>query len=174
MEAPVLMTEDEKKKHLGKVNETAKNTIADLRESIWALKKQQVEIDELADKLKLYAQNQLSHQKGIRLEVTENIAIKSIISSAEALNIFRIFQEAINNSSKYAGGTKMILSVEATNDLVYKITIADDGKGFNASSVYNGHYGLENMQQRAKDIRAVLRIESSSNAGTSVTLTRSH
>ena len=52
LEAPDEMTEDEKKNHLGKLNETAKSTIADLRESIWALKKQQVEVDELADKLK--------------------------------------------------------------------------------------------------------------------------
>ena len=146
------MTEEEKKKHLNKVNDTAKSTIADLRESIWALKKQQVEIAELADKLKLYARDRFMHQSSTRLEVLENIERVSVISSAEALHIFRIFQEAINNALKYAGADLIILSIASDSADVYHISLQDDGKGFDTQAVYSDHYGLENMRDRAKDI----------------------
>ncbi len=171
LEAPAMLSEEEKKKHLRKINETAKTTIADLRESIWALKKQQVEIDELADKIKLYAQNQLSHQAGIQLEVHENILQKTILSSAEALNIFRICQEAVQNALQHSGADKIILSIETGENIVCIISIADNGEGFDTKKHFSGHYGLENMQQRSADIHASLSINSSAN-GTIVNLVK--
>ena len=170
LDAPALLTDVQKKTHLGKINDAAKSTIADLRESIWALKKQQVDIDELADKIKLYAQNQLSHQAGMQLEVRETILHKTILSSAEALNIFRICQEAIHNASKHSAAGKITLSIENKDDTAYFISISDDGKGFDTAGSFDDHYGLENIYQRAKDIQAILHINSSKNAGTSVTL----
>ena len=160
LEAPVIMTEEEKKKHLFKVNETAKNTIADLRESIWALKKQQVDIAELADKLKLYTRNRLAHQSDTRLEIRENITRTAVVSSAEALHIFRIFQEALGNAIKYAACTLIELSITADNTFLYNISLHDNGKGFDTTAVYPDHYGLGNMQDRAKEIHAVLEINS--------------
>lgn len=172
LEAPASLTEEEKKNHLSRVNDTAKSTIADLRESIWALKKQQVEMDELADKIKLFAQNQLSHQVGIQLEVHENILRKTVLSSAEALNIFRIFQEAINNALKYSGASKIILSIETNNLFAYNLSIADNGKGFDTNVALNDHYGIENMQQRSKDIHAILNINSKPHDGTAISLSK--
>ncbi|MEP6746999.1 MAG: histidine kinase [Bacteroidota bacterium] len=172
LEAPASLTEDEKKKHLSKVNETAKSTIADLRESIWALKKQQVEVDELADKIKLFAQSQLAHQVGMQLEVHENILHKTILSSAEALNIFRIFQEAINNALKYSDASKIILSIETSEIFLYHLSLEDDGTGFDTKGNFTDHYGLENMQQRSKDIRAALNITSISKQGSIVSLSK--
>ncbi|MFT3933192.1 MAG: sensor histidine kinase [Chitinophagaceae bacterium] len=172
LEAPASMTEEQKSQHLTKINETAKSTIADLRESIWALKKPQVEIDELADKIKLYIQNQLSHQDSIQLDVNESIIQKSTLSSPEALNVFRICQEAIHNAIKHSSASKIILSIENGDEVAYNISIKDNGTGFNTKEQFKDHYGLENIYQRAKDIHAVLNISSVINSGTTVTLTR--
>jgi hypothetical protein len=80
IDAPVYLSEEEKNRRLGKVNETAKSTITDLRETIWAMKKETVEIEELADRLKLFAQNQLAHKENMKLAVKENVAAKLTLS----------------------------------------------------------------------------------------------
>jgi two-component system, NarL family, sensor kinase len=170
LDAPVLMSDEDKNKRLGKLNEAAKNTITDLRETIWALKKENVKMEELADRLKLYVQNQLSHKMNMKLNVLEKIDAGLILSPAEALNIFRIFQEAINNAVKYSDAHEIILSVTTTTG-AYRISVTDNGKGFDANAQHKGHYGLENMRERAKEINVILEI-TSNEKGTSIMLSK--
>ncbi len=170
LEAPAILTDDEKKEHLNKINATAKSTIADLRESIWALKKQSVEIDELADKIKLYAQSRLVQQNAVHLEIKEHILQKTFLSSVAALNIFRICQEAIDNAVKHSGADKISISIETSANGGYCMAVSDNGKGFNTSGYVNEHNGLENMRQRAREVQAVLRITSTIDNGTLVQL----
>ena len=172
IDAPVYLSDEEKKRRLGKVNETAKSTITDLRETIWAMKKETVEIEELADRLKLYAQNQLAHKENIKLVVKENVAAKLTLSPKEALNIFRIFQEAINNAVKYSDATEIRLSVSVETPLRYSISVQDNGKGFDPTVSYPCHYGLENMKERAGEIQLKLAITSQKNGGTMVMLSK--
>jgi len=173
LDAPVQLSEVEKLNRLIKINQTAKDTIADLRETIWALKKEIIDFDELADKLKLYAQHQLAHKPNQQMEIRDNITFKRKLSSVEALNIYRIFQEAINNAIKYAGSGKMVLSITADSEVEYNINLADGGKGFDMLESFPGHYGLGNMRERAKQIPADLVITSQINKGTTVNLTKS-
>lgn len=172
IEAPVVLSEEEKNKRLNQLNQTAKNTITDLRETIWALKKETVEIEELADRLKLYAQNQLSYKPNMKLNAQEKLTVKIILSPAEALNIFRIFQEAINNAVKYSNAGEILLSVTTRAPSWYSISVSDNGKGFDTTVLRQGHYGLENMKERAKEIQLVLEITSSKNNGTMVVLSK--
>jgi len=170
LNAPPVLSEEEKNKRLGQLNETAKNTITDLRETIWALKKENVEIEELADRLKSYAQNQLSYKVNMKLNVREKLDVKIILSPAEALNIFRIFQEAINNAVKYSNAGEILLSVITESSSWYRISVSDNGQGFDTNVLYQGHYGLENMRKRAKEIKVILEITSIKNNGTTVIL----
>jgi two-component system, NarL family, sensor kinase len=170
LDAPVHLSDEEKNKRLGKVNETAKSTITDLRETIWALKKESVEIEELADKLKLYAQNQLAYKDEMRLDVKENLALNLILTPAEALNVFRIFQEAIHNAVKYSGATEIRLVLTSAAPSIYSIVVADNGRGFDDTAVFAGHYGLENMKERAKELKLRLEINSNYGSGTTVML----
>jgi signal transduction histidine kinase len=172
IEAPVILSEEEKNKRLSQLNQTAKNTITDLRETIWALKKETVEIEELADRLKLYAQNQLLYKINMKLNVQEKLTVKIILSPAEALNIFRIFQEAINNAVKYSNAEEILLSVTTEAPSGYSISVSDNGKGFDTKVLHQGHYGLENMRERAKEIQLILEITSSKNNGTMVILSK--
>ena len=47
----------------------------------------------------------------MKLNVEEKLNAKLILTSSEALNIFRIFQEAINNAVKYSNAEEILLSV---------------------------------------------------------------
>ncbi len=172
IEAPVVLSEEERDKRFSKLNQAAKNAITDLRETIWALKKETVEIEELADRLKLYAQNQLSYKIDMKLNVHEKIEVKIILSSVEALHIFRIFQEAINNAVKYSNAEEILLSVTTETPGCYFISLKDNGKGFDSNILQKGHYGLENMKERAREIQSKLEINSSEKMGTTIIVSK--
>lgn len=89
------------------------------------------------------------------------------------INLFRIAQEAINNSLKYADAE--IINVQLTKEGNFLfLSIEDDGKGFNKSNLYNkvrdtGH-GLRNMEDRAKIVKGIIEIDSKKDFGTLVTV----
>ena len=83
-------------------------------------------------------------------------------------NFYLIFKEAVNNMAKYSGaanGFVMIWNRENT----LKMTIRDDGNGFELSKVKTGN-GLINMQQRAEGMKARFNLESIPGKGTIVEL----
>jgi signal transduction histidine kinase len=92
------------------------------------------------------------------------------------LNIYRIVQEAINNSIKHAKAQNIEVQLYK-NEEEFQLTIEDDGEGFDATSANkishftkrSGH-GLNNIINRAKIINGELSIESSANLGTMITL----
>jgi signal transduction histidine kinase/sugar lactone lactonase YvrE len=166
------ITADEKEEKLQFVNNTARDIIATLRETIWALNKQQITLEEFSDKLKVFIQKHIAIYPGIKLEFNEQVGEGIILGPSEALNLFRICQEAITNALKYASAS--VLAIHILNDNgTYKITIADNGAGFDMSAVdASVQNGLENMKYRAQDINCILVIDTSVGGGTRVTVTK--
>ena len=63
------------------------------------------------------------------------------------LVIFRIFQEAVNNTLKYAKAANLKIGLYYTAQM-FNLLIEDDGAGFNTEKVDNkGGSGLRNMTQ---------------------------
>ena len=50
------------------------------------------------------------------------------------------------------------------------LEIQDNGKGFDTNSMFESHYGLSNMRERAAQFGAVLKIASQPNTGTNVSV----
>ncbi len=172
IETPNAFDREEEKSRLAVVNDTARNLVIDLRETIWAMKKEFILLDEFADKLKLYLQSQALLQPQLETIITENIRKKYNFSPTEALNIFRICQEAIANSVRHSQAERICLSIQSGPDQDFSFTIEDNGKGFVPNVRYHGHYGLENMTHRAAEAGAKVTIESQPGKGTRVTVFR--
>jgi PAS domain S-box-containing protein len=84
--------------------------------------------------------------------------------------LYRIAQEALNNSAKYSRAQRVEVILERRPDCVLLI-IEDDGIGFEAGAGAGGSgFGLEGMRERAGLIGASLEIESASGRGTTVLL----
>lgn len=90
-------------------------------------------------------------------------------------NIFRIVQEAINNSIKYSETNRIEIKLEYTDtDMI--LTIKDDGKGFNEKMVEARSMNIEsgrgffNMYERTEYINGNLEIKSAPGEGTTVSL----
>jgi len=82
--------------------------------------------------------------------------------------LYRIAQEALNNSLKHAAATGVTVRIQIEgNRLTMEIT--DDGRGFDLDTVTDkGGIGLSSMQERAEKLNGDIRIVSTPGKGTEV------
>jgi two-component system NarL family sensor kinase len=96
------------------------------------------------------------------------------MDSPRQLVVYRIVQESIQNTIKHAKASRVDIQVEYTERLL-KVTIQDDGIGFDADTQINqGAFaigsGLRNIKSRAKLIGGEVMFTSASPRGTCVNL----
>jgi len=85
-----------------------------------------------------------------------------------AVALFRIAQEALNNIVKHAGAKQVRLSL-ALRGLDAVVSISDDGQGFDlASAGRAGRWGMRTMRERAEAAGGRIDVFSSPGKGTSV------
>ena len=84
--------------------------------------------------------------------------------------LYRICQEALNNVARHSGAGRVTVRLVATPEQVL-LTVEDDGRGFDASEVHEGRYGLVGMNERARTLGGDLDVRSSPSAGTRVEVT---
>jgi two-component system nitrate/nitrite sensor histidine kinase NarX len=75
----------------------------------------------------------------------------------------------LNNIMKHAEATRVSISLRLTHQEV-RLSVVDDGRGFDARSIPPGRLGLGIMQERAAAIGARLRINSRHGAGSQIRL----
>jgi signal transduction histidine kinase len=165
---------EDERKYLEYVNETAKAAMIDLRETIWVLNRHEVEVQEFVDKLKSYLRQQLQGQEVVRWNFSEHIRATWRLPSGEVMHLFRITQELISNVLKHSDADMIQIRFEAFEMGAYRLKVEDNGRGFDVRSKQEGHYGMENIHQRAREIGAVLVVESRLSAGTRVVLEKSN
>ena len=156
--------------NIEKVKGTSKQLLQTLRETIWILNKEQVTAQEFFDKLVDYTHRYLQFYPGIQLQVKEDFSLQKTLNSNEALQLFRICQEAVSNACKYSGSTSLFLQGNSQQTF-FEISIQDFGKGFVVNQMNEeGHYGLKNMQLRATTINATLVITAAIGNGATVAI----
>jgi PAS domain S-box-containing protein len=84
-------------------------------------------------------------------------------------HLYRIISEALHNIAKHARAVQAAVRV-TTDAGILRLTVSDDGIGFDPETGYAGHLGLSTMAERAAAIGAGLTIDSAPGAGTAVTL----
>lgn len=85
--------------------------------------------------------------------------------------LYRITQEALNNSLKHAGATSVTVRLGMDDGFVV-LEVADNGRGFDLHSdaYQRGGMGLSNMRQRAEKLGGALEIHSAVGKGTTVSV----
>jgi signal transduction histidine kinase len=89
-------------------------------------------------------------------------------NNQDAIILFRIIQEFISNTVKYAQATQLTISLQYTSDNLY-VLAEDNGVGFDAETVEKGS-GLINMQSRADLTDSDFSLISKPKEGTKLTL----
>lgn len=93
----------------------------------------------------------------------------TVITATAGVNIYRTIQETVNNILKHAGARKISISIKNDDNGFHRITITDDGKGFDPTQIIQGN-GLHNMAARTDEIGGKFSLESQVSKGTSITL----
>lgn len=90
----------------------------------------------------------------------------SAVTGAYKIHIYRIIQEAIQNSNKYSHAERCLIILLKTADKI-TIRIWDNGIGFNPEKQKDG-IGLKNIKDRTKSLGGELKIISNSDDGTTI------
>ena len=152
------------------VGDNARDTIQLLRETIWAIHQDSFTISEFTQKVEDYLQKYLTPYEHMTYHFHQQGAATFLLSPTQALNLFRIVQEAIQNTVKYAEATTIDIYFDCKNG--FEMAIIDNGKGMDLSQeIPDNHYGLQNMQHRAEEIGGLLHLESFPQKGFEVKVT---
>lgn len=109
-----------------------------------------------------------SVQKTCGVHCTLRAAEKiSINDNVLATHVFRIAQEAMNNSIKHSKAKNIEVTLEVNGEQL-QLRVTDDGTGFSPEAKLNG-LGLRIMQFRARRIGGELQVAAGDKGGTSVT-----
>jgi signal transduction histidine kinase len=157
--------------HAGKISQAADQTVRSLEEIVWAVRPGSDTLQGLVDYIAHFA-NELFEGNAIRcrLDLPSDLPAHALPPDLRH-NIFLIMKEALTNVLKHAGGSVVHLQIQA-DDKKLKITIADDGKGFDAGATETNreHNGLENMRRRAAAVGGRLEVTSETGKGTRMEL----
>jgi signal transduction histidine kinase len=101
--------------------------------------------------------------EGIERQLTQEISI----------HLFRIAQEALNNTKRHSGATKLTLRLAFHPETV-KMTIWDNGKGFSRKGIRKlsneNKLGIIGIQERVRLLDGILKIDSSRSKGTKLSV----
>jgi len=106
--------------------------------------------------------NKVNRLKQINFSLSHN-GIQERIGQQKENNLFRITQELINNTLKYAHAKNVTIDVLNRNNNII-LMYEDDGKGCNLQSAKKG-YGLNNIQSRSRSLGGTVAFDSYPGAG---------
>jgi two-component system, NarL family, sensor kinase len=153
---------------LVKVNQLSEQSRASmnvLRETIWAVQETTHTLDEFTLRVRIFLERVMgAHEINWSLNCVGNI--NKNLSPEQTLHLFRMIQEVTQNIIKHAGAKKANYSIDA-NINTFKISINDDGKGFDTNVIYSSN-GLKNLAARIKELDGTIEIKSALQKGTSI------
>jgi signal transduction histidine kinase len=112
----------------------------------------------------LLTQNQATR---VRLAVEDRAA--KAVSDEQSLHLFLVIQEAVSNCIQHGRAQEAKVSLKMLKQGV-RLSIRDNGRGFNPDTAKGTGHGLSNMAARAQKIGGRLTVLSKVNGGTRVVL----
>jgi len=147
------------KERLMRLSQFGRETMRELRHSIWAMKHEEGDVSELVLKLNEIRQRLQDNGQGLRIEIINNLQTSFTLRSVQMLNLYRVVQEALQNAVKHAAATRVQI-IFSEHDGGFDLWICDNGKGFDPQQVTNGN-GMLNMKQRCKEAGCTWEVRSS-------------
>jgi signal transduction histidine kinase len=119
---------------------------------------------------------QVSHRltAGSPMSVDLQIADLPQLPAAMEVAVVRIVTEAVTNAVRHAGASRARVTIEMF-DAMLRVTISDDGRGFDVriQGAPRSGNGMETMRERAEELRGRLTVDSDG-SGTTVTVHLPH
>lgn len=158
------------KTSLHDLKENAAEIMSNLRDTIWALNNEKISLTAMSDRFKRYAQKASQNYPSVNVLVKEEITDDVSLSPIQALNLFRVLQEAITNALKHSQGKLIDVIFRSKGNI--RIMVNDNGIGFGNKRLSANGNGITNMESRAKESGFAFGIRMLESGGTEVSLSR--
>ncbi len=143
--------------NLQKIETYASKSIENMREIIWAMNSNYDVLPELIAYTRRFVLEYFEdHHLACKANVPDKFPIIPI-SGVKRRNIFLCVKESAHNIVKHAKAKSVEIKFEYENGL--KITIKDNGNGFNQKIKKHSGYGLKNMRRRIEEVGGKMTIE---------------
>ena len=164
-DSEAYVRDDASKGSFEQIGEISRNASNILRDTIWAIRKDTLDVEEFVGKLMQFIHRR---QGSLNIQFVNQIKEEVQLTPSQSLNLFRVCQECIHNTIKHAKAHVMKIEMR-TNKGQIEIDLADDGVGM--GDKYLDGYGLNNMRERISEIGGTIVFESQSSKGTRVSVT---
>lgn len=143
-----------------------RNTITELRDTIWAMNKENISFTDLKIRINNFIESARIATKGIEFsfEMDEKIDEEYSFSALEGINIYRVIQESINNSIKHAEPNEIKIKFKKSGER-FVICVSDNGIGLDENNIKLGN-GIHNMHKRIAELGGELTITNNKGKGT--------
>ncbi len=161
---------DRARESLDRARAMLRHSQAETRRSVWDLRAPIVTGTELTETLEELA-SQMRQPDGPVITVSVAPGL-GLMTGRSANHLFRIAQEAVTNSIKHSGATKINIDLRE-EDGSLRLNVADNGIGFDMAcspSIADGHFGVSGMRERAAKLQGTLQVDRGSDAGTAIML----
>ncbi|HEY2725760.1 MAG TPA: two-component regulator propeller domain-containing protein, partial [Parafilimonas sp.] len=150
---------------LSKMGVASRSMIDIMSDIVWAVHPKNDQFENVLQRMQYFAGELLSG-KNILLQFDVDDKAKNIkLPMEKRKNFYLIFKEAITNAYKYSNSDKLHVKIFYEGNIL-SLCVFDYGNGFETRQNFLGGNGLKNMQLRAKEIDAVLKINSTKFKGT--------
>ncbi|WP_425433448.1 GAF domain-containing sensor histidine kinase [Glycomyces artemisiae] len=150
------------RERLDEVEQLAAEAVAELRGVIVELRPADLDVHGLVETLRRHtALLDRLHDTSVHFAVRSPVDL----SRDGEVEVLRLVQEALGNAFRHAKARNVTLTIESE-----RITIADDGLGFDADEAATRGLGLLSMRERAKALGGDLHLATAPGEGTVVTL----
>ncbi len=153
---------------LDQLHSLTRTALAEMRALIFELRPGALAEEGLAAALAKHAAAVSARE---RLDVTVDAPTERVaLPPAVEEHVYRVVLEALNNAVRHAAATRVGIVVAQRAGAGLRVTVEDDGVGFEPATHRPGHLGLTTMRDRAAAVGGSLTVASSPGTGTRVVL----
>ncbi|HEX2629580.1 MAG TPA: triple tyrosine motif-containing protein, partial [Chitinophagaceae bacterium] len=162
------MPEEQVKQYLQKIKDNSGRMMESMSDIVWAINPANDTFEKVIVRMKEFAAEILEPAKINYYFSEEGSLDKAQLNLEQRKDIYMVFKEAVNNAVKYSNATEVNIVLQKKDDSL-RMLIMDNGNGFDTDQWHSGN-GLKNMQSRAREMKAVLRVDSIKGTGTTIIL----
>lgn len=149
-----------------RISSMARELVAALYQTVWTVNPEHDHLESLVNYICQLTQN-LCETARIRCRIHScEVPSQRRVTSETRHNVTLAVKEALHNAIKHAGAAEITVRMEFADPRL-RISITDDGRGFDSAAVAAGN-GLVNMRRRMALIGGTLSLESAPGKGTQV------
>jgi PAS domain S-box-containing protein len=159
------MNPDEGRRRLQEVRTLTRGALAEMRTLLVELRPNALVEVPLPTLLRQLTEAMISRSQ---ISIQFNSEGERDLPAEVQVSLYRIAQEALNNVVKHASATQAVVTLRLGESV--RLAVADNGAGFDPSTITADHLGLKIMRERAEAVDAKLSIYSEPGDGTQVSV----